>query len=61
MTRVRSWLRYIAIAGNVVYVLWIVRNGIDEGFRGRLVEVVSMAGLLVLLILNVVLLSRGDR
>jgi hypothetical protein len=45
----------------VVYVLWIVRNGIDEGFRGRPVEVVSLAGLLALLILNVALLSRGDR
>jgi hypothetical protein len=59
--RVRSLLRYAAIAGNVIYVLWIVRNGINEGFRGRLVEVVSLVGLLVLLILNAVLLYHRDK
>ncbi|MCX5969930.1 MAG: hypothetical protein NTV14_00170 [Coprothermobacterota bacterium] len=59
--RVRSLLRYAAIAGNVIYVLWIVRNGISEGFRGRLVEVVSLIGLLVLLILNAVLLCHRDK
>ena len=56
MTRVRSWLRYAAVAGNVVYLLWIIRNGIEQGFRGRPVEVVSWVGLLVLLILNAALL-----
>lgn len=61
MSKVRSWLRYAAIAGNVVYILWIVRNGINEGFRGRPVEVVSLVGLLVLLTLNAVLLSRRDK
>lgn len=60
MTRVRSWLRYVGIVGNVVYFLWIVRYGIDQGFRGSLVEVISLTGLLVLLFLNVALLSsRG--
>jgi len=56
VTRVRSWLRYAAVAGNVVYLLWIIRNGIEQGFRGRPVEVVSWVGLLVLLILNAALL-----
>ena len=60
MTRVRPWLRYVGIIGNVVYFLWIVRYGINEGFHGSLVEVVSVIGLLVLLFFNVALLStRG--
>jgi hypothetical protein len=62
MTGIRRWLRYAAIAGNVVYILWITRNGIEAGFRGRPVEVVSSVGLLVLLALDSVLLwHRGDR
>ena len=61
MIRVRSWLRYAAIAGNVIYVLWIVRNGISEGFRGHPVEVVSWVGLLILLILNATLLWHRDK
>ncbi|MDR3686613.1 MAG: hypothetical protein P4L93_06635 [Coriobacteriia bacterium] len=61
MARTRSWLRYAAIAGNVLYVLWMLRNGLEAGFRGRPVEVASVAGLIVLLALNTVLLSgRAD-
>lgn len=47
----------LAIVGNVAYFLWILVNGIDEGFRGTLVQYVSFTGMLVLLILNTVLLS----
>ena len=56
MDRIPSWLRYVAVAGDVVYVLWIVRNGMESGFRGTPVEVVSFAGLLALLALNAGLL-----
>ena len=54
---VRRWLRYAAIAGDVVFVLWIVRNGIDEGFSATPVQAVSYVGLIVLLALNAVLLA----
>jgi hypothetical protein len=57
----RSWLVYVAIAGNVVYVPWILRNGIEQGFRGTPVEVVSWIGLLVLLLLNATLLWRHHK
>jgi hypothetical protein len=61
LSGVRPWIRYVAIAGNVLYVLWIVRNGINEGFSGNPVQVASYAGLLLLLALNVALLwRRGD-
>ena len=61
MTKVRSWIRYFVIAGNVVFVLWIIRNGMEAGFRGRPVEVASWVGLIVLLVLNAVLLWREDK
>ena len=30
--------KYLAIAGNVLFILWVTYNGIDEGFQGTLVE-----------------------
>lgn len=56
MNRIPPWLRYLAVAGDVVYILWIVRNGMESGFRGTPVEVVSFVGLIVLLALNAGLL-----
>jgi hypothetical protein len=55
------FLRYVVAAGNVVYILWILRNGINEGWRGSPVEVVSYIGLLLLLILNTLLVLRRER
>ena len=53
-------LRYIALIGNVIYVLWIVYNGIDDGFRDiGSVQTVSLLGLLFLLVLNFTLLWRS--
>jgi hypothetical protein len=59
VSRIPTWLRYVVIGANVLYILWIVRNAINEGFRGTPVEIVSMAGLLVLLSLDAVLLYAG--
>ena len=52
-------LRYLALVGNIVFVLWIVYNGIDAGARtvGR-VEAVSLTALTLLLVLNIILLWR---
>ena len=46
-------LKYLAIFGNVLFILWIAYNGIDEGSRnvGK-VEAISLTGLLLLLALN---------
>ena len=54
-------IRYAAILGNVVYILWILRNGINEGFSGTMVQVVSYIGLIFLLTLNAVLLYLYKR
>jgi hypothetical protein len=51
-------LRAILIAGNLLYVLWIVYNAIDAGFSARPVEVAASCGLLVLLFMNSIFLLR---
>ena len=50
--------KYLAVAGNVLFILWITYNGIDEGFRGTVYEILSYIGLVVLLVLNTVLILR---
>ena len=52
-------LRSAAIAGNAFFVLWILYNGIDEGFQGATIyQIVSYIGIIFLLILNSFLLFR---
>ena len=50
-----SWL---VIAANVLFVLWILYNGISEGFRGTRVEQFSYLALMGLLAANAILLIR---
>ncbi len=54
-----SWLKWAAISGSALFVLWIVYNGIDSGFRPTPVELVSYLGLIAVLLLNIVVLSRS--
>ena len=56
--KVSTFLRTIALIGNVLYILWITWNGIDEGFAGTIVQKVSYIGIIILLILNIALISR---
>lgn len=49
-------LRSAAICGNILFVLWILFNAMDEGFRGTLPEKLSAIGLIGLLSVNCVLL-----
>jgi len=51
-------LRFAAIAGNILCVLWILRNGINERFIGTPIEIVSYTGLMILLLLNTFCLYR---
>lgn len=50
-----------AVAGNILFVLWILYNGINEGFQGTLIEKVSYITLTALLATNAFLLLRGRR
>ncbi|BAU53301.1 hypothetical protein [Mucilaginibacter gotjawali] len=51
-------LRYAAVCGNIVFVLWILFNAMDEGFRGTLPEKLSAIGLIGLLAVNSLLLLK---
>jgi hypothetical protein len=53
--------KYVAVTGNVLFILWVTYNGIDEGFSGTLVQKMSYAGLLLLLALNSVLILRKEK
>jgi hypothetical protein len=50
-----SWL---AIFGNVIFIIWIIYNGIDEGFSGTPVQIASYLGLTLLLLLNIFIIWR---
>ncbi len=54
-------LRYGAIGGNALFFLWILYNGINQGFQGTRIEVISYIGLMALLLLNAFLLFSGQR
>ena len=57
--KIYSVLRYIAIVGNITYFLWILYNGIDEGFANIVtVENIALIGLMILLLFNTVLFFR---
>jgi hypothetical protein len=51
-------LKYGAIAGAIVVLLWIIYNGIDEGFKATPREMLGYIAVLILLALNAALLSR---
>jgi len=57
-SRIYLSLRLIVIWANIIFVLWILRNGINEGFKGTLLEIVSYIGLMILLLLNSFLLYK---
>ena len=54
-------MRSAAIAGNVLFVLWMTFNALKEGFSGTIYEKISYAGLICLLALNSYLVLGGSR
>ncbi len=59
-TTIINLFKYLAVAGNLLFILWITYNGINEGFKGTLIQIFSYIGLSLLLVLNSVLLLRKD-
>ena len=51
-----SFLRYAAIVGNFLFILWILFNGIKEGFKAPLTENFHYVAVMGLLAINTVLL-----
>lgn len=61
MKEIKNTLTVLAIAGNIIFVLWILRNGINEGFAGTLPEKLSYIGLMGLLAVNSILLVSARK
>lgn len=57
-TKLLSLFTYAAVTGNIVFILWIMFNAMDEGFKGTLPEKASMIGLIGLLALNSTLIAN---
>jgi hypothetical protein len=51
-------LTWAALAGNILFMLWISYNGIHEHFRGTVYEKLSYIGLMGLLAINSILVLR---
>jgi len=51
-------LRFAAISGNILFVLWVTFNGWQEGFRGTIYQKLSWLGLISLLSINSFLILR---
>ncbi len=52
-------LKVAAIIGNVIFIFWILYNGINEGFQGTVPEKISYTVLILLLAVNTFLLSSS--
>ena len=58
MDEMRNGLRYLAVAGNILFVLWILFNAMDEGpATTPPIQIVLLIGMLMVLSLNAALLS----
>ena len=54
-------LSLLAIVGNILFVLWILYNGINESFQGTTIEKISYVALMGLLAVNALLLISNQR
>lgn len=53
-----TFLRYAAITGNILFMLWVTMNALKERFSGTIYEKISYVGLMGLLILNSFLITK---
>jgi hypothetical protein len=54
-------LTLAALAGNILFMLWISYNGISEHFRGTIYQKLSYIGLMGLLVINCILILRKSK
>ena len=45
-------MRFVAVFGNLLFILWIIYNAVHEGLRGTMPEIISCLVLMGLLALN---------
>jgi len=59
MPRKINLIKYTAIIGDIAYIIFLLYNGIDEGFKDiGTVRSIAPIGMILLLILNIFLLSN---
>jgi hypothetical protein len=56
-----KFLTLAALAGNILFMLWISYNGISEHFRGTIYQKLSYIGLMGLLVINSILILRKSK
>ncbi len=61
MSPLFSLLTIVSILGNIIFCIWILYNGINEGFEGTRVEKFSYIALMGLLAVNALLLIRSRK
>ena len=54
-----SLLKYAVIFGNIIFLLWILFNGVMEGFKAPLVELFYYVGVMALLATNSIILLHN--
>ena len=57
-SKIMELLSFAVIVSNILFVLWILYNGINEGFQGTTIEKFSYITLIGLLAVNAFLLIR---
>ncbi len=60
-TNIITLFRYGAIAGNILFILWVSFNAVKEGFSGTVYEKISYVALMGLLITNSLFLIAGAK
>ncbi len=50
-----------AVAGNFLFILWMLYNAVSSGFRGTVYEIISYVTLIFLLIVNSILILSKNR
>ncbi len=50
------YLKYLALTGNSLFILWLLYNGMNEGWRATPYQLISYIALVFLLLLNSALL-----
>ena len=60
MIKLKKILSWLAVSGNLFFILWIWYNGINENFEGTAIEKISYLLLTALLATNTLLLI-GNR
>jgi hypothetical protein len=61
MKEIKSMLSFFAVAGNILFILWILYNGINEGFAGTTMQKIIYFSMMSLLAINTFLILGKNK